>query len=120
MSENIKEIDDQTFDSDVLESEKPVLVDFWAPWCGPCKAIGPLVDALAAEFGDQMDFAKLNIDSNPLTPGKYGIKAIPTIAIFKDGQPVEMITGLTSRSKLEASVKDAIAGAPAKNPFVVN
>ncbi len=119
MSEHIMKIDDQGFNNDVLQSEKPVLVDFWAPWCGPCKALGPLVESLSLQYNDQLAFAKFNIDDNPVTPEKYGIKAIPTIAIFKDGQPVEMITGLTSRSKLEESIKGAIEGAPAKQPFIV-
>jgi thioredoxin 1 len=119
MSEQIKEIDDQGFNQGVLKSSKPTLVDFWAPWCGPCKALGPLVEALAIQYGAKMDFAKFNIDENPVTPGKYGIKAIPTIGIFKDGKPLEMITGLTSRSKLEESIKGALDGAPAKQPFIV-
>jgi thioredoxin 1 len=119
MSEHIKEIDDQGFNHDVLQSEKPVLVDFWAPWCGPCKALGPLVEALSIQDNDRMDFTKFNIDDNPITPGKYGIKAIPTIAIFKSGQPMEMITGLTSRSKLEKAIKGVIEGVPAKQPFIV-
>jgi thioredoxin 1 len=119
MSEHIKEIDDQGFDHEVLQSEKPVLVDFWAPWCGPCKALGPLVEDLSIQYNDHLDFTKFNIDDNPITPGKYGIKAIPTIAIFKNGRPMEMITGLTSRSKLEEAIKGVIEGAVAKQPFIV-
>lgn len=119
MSEHIKEIDDQGFDHEVLQSEKPVMVDFWAPWCGPCKALGPLVEDLSIQYNDYMDFTKFNIDDNPVTPEKYGIKAIPTIAIFKDGRPMEMITGLTSRSKLEETIKGVIQGTPAKQPFIV-
>ena len=110
MAASIKEIGDHGFKPEVLKSDKPVLVDFWAPWCGPCKAIAPLVETLAAEYGGRMKFAKINIDENPLTPGKYGIKAIPTIAIFRNGRPLEMITGLTSRGRLEASIKDILKG----------
>ncbi|NNG02377.1 MAG: thioredoxin [Desulfobacteraceae bacterium] len=119
MSENIKEIDDNGFEQDVLQSQTPVLVDFWAPWCGPCKAVAPLVDELAGEYSGKMDFAKLNIDDNPETPAKYGIKSIPTIAIFKDGKPFEMITGLTSRNKLEDAIKSVLGGASATQPFIV-
>lgn len=119
MPEQIKEIDDQGFNKEVLQSEKPVLVDFWAPWCGPCKALGPLVEALSIQYSDRMDFTKFNIDDNPITPGGYGIKSIPTITIFKDGQPMGTITGLTSRSKLEELIKGVIEGAPAQQPFVV-
>lgn len=119
MPTHVKEIDDQGFASDVLQSSKPILVDFWAPWCGPCKAIGPIVEALAQEYNDKMDFAKFNIDDNPVTPTNFGIKAIPTIAIFKDGKPHEMIVGLTSRDKLETSIKKVLEGVPAAQPFIV-
>lgn len=118
MSTQVKEIDDQGFDSDVLQSTKPILVDFWAPWCGPCKAIGPIVEDLAQEYVDQMDFAKFNVDANPVTPGNYGIKAIPTIAIFKDGKPYEMIVGLTSRDRLETSIKNVLEGVQTAQPFI--
>ena len=83
MAEGIMEIDDGNFESEVLQSEKPVLVDFWAPWCGPCKAIGPVVQDLANTFGDQIKFTKCNVDNSPVTPGKFGIKAIPTLIFFK-------------------------------------
>jgi len=104
MAEGLLEIDDAGFESQVLQSEKPVLVDFWAPWCGPCRAIAPVVEELADKFGDQVTFAKCNVDDNPVTPGKFGIKAIPTLIFFKDGQVVEQITGMVAKAKLEEAL----------------
>jgi thioredoxin 1 len=108
MAEGLLEIDDAGFESQVLQSEKPVLVDFWAPWCGPCRAIAPVVEELADKFGDQVTFAKCNVDDNPVTPGKYGIKAIPTLIFFKDGQVVEQITGMVAKAKLEEAIGKVI------------
>ena len=104
MSDVVMEIDDSTFDSEVLQAEKPVLVDFWAPWCGPCKAIGPLIEELAGTFGDKVKFAKCNVDNNPVTPGKFGIRAIPTLIFFKEGNVVDQITGMVAKSKLEETL----------------
>jgi len=101
MAEGILEIDDSSFDGEVLQSDKPVLVDFWAPWCGPCKAIGPIIETLAADFGEKIKFTKCNVDDNPVTPGKYGIKAIPTLILFSEGNVVDQITGMAAKSKLE-------------------
>jgi thioredoxin 1 len=108
MAEGILEVEDSSFDSEVLQSDKPVLVDFWAPWCGPCKAIGPLVEELATNFGDKIKFAKCNVDDNPVTPGKYGIKAIPTLIFFKAGSVVDQITGMVAKSRLEASINNLL------------
>jgi len=101
MAGNILEIDDASFETEVLKSEKPVLVDFWAPWCGPCKAIAPVVQDLANSFGDKVKFAKCKVDNSPATPSKYGIKAIPTLIFFKEGNVIEQITGMVAKSKLE-------------------
>ncbi len=108
MADGVMEVEDSSFDNEVLQSEKPVLVDFWAPWCGPCKAIGPVVEELAGEFGDKIKFAKCNVDNNPVTPGKYGIKAISTLIIFKGGNVVDQITGMVAKSKLEEAIKNSL------------
>jgi thioredoxin 1 len=102
------EVEDGSFESDVLKSDMPVLVDFWAPWCGPCKAIGPVVEELAKSFGDKIRFMKCNVDNNPITPGKYGIKAIPTLILFKNGDVVDQITGMVAKSKLEDVINKAL------------
>ena len=110
MAESFMEITDDNFEKEVMESGKPVIVDFWAPWCGPCKAIGPLLEDLAVSYGDQMLFAKCNVDDNPVTPGKFGIKSIPTLIFFKDGKVMEQITGMVARQKVETSIKTVLAG----------
>ncbi|HKL01347.1 MAG TPA: thioredoxin [Desulfotignum sp.] len=108
MAENIIEIDDDGFEKKVLQSEKPIMVDFWAPWCGPCKAIAPTVEALEKEYGDQMTFAKVNVDENPISPSKYGVQAIPTLIFFKNGEIAEQITGMVGKEKLEQTIKNVL------------
>jgi len=105
MAEGILEISDGSFDAEVLKSDTPVLVDFWAPWCGPCRAIAPVIEELVASYGEQVKFAKCNVDDNPVTPGKYGIRAIPTLILFKGGEVADQITGIVAKSKLEDAIK---------------
>ncbi len=108
MAENIIDLSDESFDELVKNSDKPIMVDFWAPWCGPCKAIAPSVEALSEEYGDQMVFAKVNVDDNPLSPSKYGVQAIPTLIFFKDGNVAEQITGMVAKEKLEETIKGVL------------
>ena len=108
MAEGIIEIDDGSFDTEILQSDKPVLVDFWAPWCGPCKAIGPVIEELATEYGDKVKVAKCNVDDNPATPSKYGIRAIPTLIFFKEGNVVDQITGMVAKAKLEETLNGIV------------
>ncbi|AMW34471.1 thioredoxin [Haematospirillum jordaniae] len=82
----MKQVTDDSFEKDVLKAEKPVLVDFWAEWCGPCRTLAPLLDELSAEMGETLEITKINIDENPLTPGKYGVRGIPTLMLFHNGQ----------------------------------
>ncbi len=119
MAENILEISDSSFDSDVLACEKPVLVDFWAPWCGPCKALGPALDSLSENYGDRLNFTKCNVDDNPETPAKFGIKAIPTLLFFKDGKLIDQLTGMIAKGKIEESIKKILAGKETSQPFVM-
>lgn len=100
-------LNDATFDAEVLQSDMPCLVDFWAPWCGPCKAIGPLISELAAQFDGKVKIAKMNVDESPATPGKYGIRAIPTLIMFKNGKVIEQTTGAVGKTQLLAMIEKA-------------
>ncbi len=97
-------VTDQTFEAEVLKSSKPVLVDYWAQWCGPCKMIGPIVEESAAEYDGQLVVAKVDVDANPATATRYFVRSIPTLMIFKDGQPVATHVGSMSKSQLQAFV----------------
>lgn len=101
-------VSDDEFNSKVLQNDLPCLVDFWAPWCGPCKAIGPMIDDLANEYDGKLQIAKMNVDDNPATPGKYGIRAIPTLILFKNGEVVEQITGAVGKTQLTGMIKKAV------------
>jgi thioredoxin 1 len=103
-----KKITDASFDSDVLKSDKPVLVDFWAEWCGPCKQIAPALEDLASEMSDKITVAKLDIDENPGTPQKFNVRGIPTLMLFKDGELFDTKVGSLPKSKLYEWVESAV------------
>jgi thioredoxin 1 len=94
-------VTDGNFEQEILKSDKPALVDFWAPWCGPCKALGPSVEELAGEYKDRAVIAKINIDDNPLIAAKYGIRSIPTVLLFKNGSIVDTLVGLVPKERLQ-------------------
>ena len=102
------QVTDGNFDQEILQADVPALVDFWAAWCGPCRAIAPVVEELARDYQGKVKVAKMNVDENAKTPAKYGIRAIPTLIIFKGGQVVEQITGAVSRSIIENALKKAL------------
>jgi len=101
-------VSDADFDTEVLKASGPVVVDFWAEWCGPCKQIGPVLEELATELGDKIKIIKMNVDENMNTPGKYGIRAIPTLLIFKNGEVVSTHQGSAPKKKLEDWIKAQI------------
>ena len=107
-SEKIIELNDANFDQEVLQSDLPVLVDFWATWCSPCKAIAPLIDAAADEYAGKIKVGKVNVDENAATPGKYGVRGIPTLLLFKNGSVVDQVIGAIPKSQLEALIAKAL------------
>ena len=108
MSGSVVHVSDATFDQEILKSDMSVLVDYWADWCGPCKMIAPILDEIAREYGDRIKVAKLNIDENPETPPKYGIRGIPTLMLFKNGNVEATKVGALSKSQLTAFIDSNI------------
>ena len=104
MNDFLKTVTDQSFGEQVLREIRPVLVDYWASWCGPCRIIAPMVEAFAEQYADRLTVAQLNIEENPLTPTRYAVRGVPTLMIFKNGQPVAMRVGSLSRQELDAFV----------------
>jgi len=105
----VTEVSDANFDTEVLKSNLPVLVDFWAPWCGPCKTIAPVVEELAAEYDGKLKVAKVNVDDNPLTPSRYGVRGIPNLLIIKNGTVKEQIVGACAKSRLVQAIGDVLS-----------
>ncbi len=103
MAAEIAELTDETFEQEVLRSEQPVVVDFWAPWCGPCRMIAPIMSDLASEHGDRVKFMKMNVDDNPQTSARYNILSIPTVVLFEGGEPQEALMGARPRSHYEGA-----------------
>jgi len=106
---NVKEVDESTFQSEVLESDIPVLVDFWAPWCGPCQMVAPMLEAVAEKMGDKLKVVRMNTDENMNTAQNYEIMAIPSLLVFKKGEVVERIVGVKPQPQLEAQLHDVIS-----------
>ena len=107
-SDKVMTFTDSNFDREVLQSDIPVLVDFWATWCAPCKAIAPLIDAVADDYSGKVKVGKVNVDDNPATPGKYGVRGIPTLILFKGGAVLDQVVGAVPKSQLDALIAKAL------------
>ncbi len=107
-AENIVQVSDDSFDTEVLQSPLPVLIDFWAPWCGPCRAIAPIVDQLADEYAGKLKIVKMNVDDNPRTPANYGVRGIPNLILFKGGQVQQQIVGAVPKAHLVKAISGVV------------
>ena len=105
---DIQQVSDASFENEVLKSDLPVLIDFWAPWCGPCKAIAPVVEELAKEYGGRLKVVKMNVDDNPQTPSRYGVRGIPNLILFKGGQVKEQIVGTVPKAQLVRAINQVV------------
>lgn len=107
-SDLLIQVSDDTFEAEVVQADKPTLVDFWAPWCGPCRAVGPIIEELAQEYQGKLKVTKVNVDDNPNIASSYGIRSIPTIMLFKDGKLQDTLVGLAPKDRLETFVKKVL------------
>ncbi|MBN1662772.1 MAG: thioredoxin [Deltaproteobacteria bacterium] len=106
--ETLAQVTDGSFETEVLKSDKPTLIDFWAPWCGPCRMLGPIVEDIAEQYKDRVKVMKLNVDNNPSISATYGVRSIPTLILFKDGKALDTMIGLVSKDRLEDFIKKGL------------